>query len=84
MHVKPRASKSRVLGERAGELDVAVAAPPVDGEANAELRRTLARHFGLSQSKVAVVSGESSRHKLVRLYGLTLDAARARLTELAS
>jgi len=35
--VKPRASKSRILGVREGMLEVALAAPPVDGEANAEL-----------------------------------------------
>ena len=45
VRVKPRASKSRVLGTRDGVLEVAVAAPPVDGAANEELVRTLAEHY---------------------------------------
>ena len=66
MRVKPRASKSRVLGEKEGLLEVAVAAPPVDGAANDELVRTLADHFGVAKSTLEVVSGHASRLKTVR------------------
>ena len=79
VHVKPRAAKSRVLGVRGGALDVAVAAPPVDGAANDELVRTLARHFGLARGKVVVVTGETSRTKVVRLGGTEVEEARLRL-----
>src|ERR1051325_10583157 len=47
VRAKPRASRSRVVGCTEGALDVAIAAPPVDGAANDELMRTLAAHFGL-------------------------------------
>jgi uncharacterized protein (TIGR00251 family) len=67
VRVKPRASKSRVLGEKEGELEVAVAAPPVDGKANEELVRVLAAHFDVPKSAVAIARGESGRSKLVRL-----------------
>jgi uncharacterized protein YggU (UPF0235/DUF167 family) len=33
--VQPRASRTKVLGEHDGRLKIALAAPPVDGEANA-------------------------------------------------
>jgi uncharacterized protein (TIGR00251 family) len=66
VRVKPRASKSRVLGWKGDELEVAVAAPPVDGEANAELIRTLASHFALTKSDIEIISGKSGRSKLVR------------------
>ncbi len=69
--VKPRASRSRVIGEKLGFLEVAVAAPPVDGAANAELVATLARCFSLPKSRVTVVSGETSRVKRVSLRGVT-------------
>jgi uncharacterized protein (TIGR00251 family) len=59
-----------VLGFREGTLEVAVAAPPVDGAANAELVRVLARHLGLPRSAVCIVSGASGRSKLVALAGL--------------
>lgn len=83
VHVKPRASKSRVIGMRGDALDVAVAAPPVDGEANAELVRTLARHFGIAQSRVEIVSGVSGRNKVVRLSGVEDEEVRARLAPAA-
>jgi uncharacterized protein len=79
VHVKPRASRSRVVGLRAGALDVAVAAPPVEGEANAELCRTLGRYFGIVPSKIAVVSGAAGRRKVVRLCGVGVDEVRARI-----
>lgn len=67
VRVKPRASKSRVLGEREGELEVAVAAPPVDGKANEELVRVLADYFEVPKSSVQIARGEGGRSKLVRL-----------------
>ena len=71
VHAKPRSSKSRVLGVREGVLDVAIAAPPVDGAANDELVRTIAAHFGIPRRRVRLVSGESSKHKRVHLAGLS-------------
>jgi uncharacterized protein len=71
VRVKPRASKSRVLGPREGALEVAVAAPPVAGEANFELIRTLAAALGLGKSALEIVSGDGSRSKLVAIAGLT-------------
>ncbi|HMJ14208.1 MAG TPA: DUF167 domain-containing protein [Polyangiaceae bacterium] len=71
VRVTPRASRSRVLGVREGVLAVAVAAPPVDGAANSELVRTLARHFEIPQSQVSIVAGGSGRSKLVRVARLS-------------
>ena len=67
VRVKPRASKSRVLGQKGEALEVAVAAPPVDGAANAELVRTLAEHYGVPKRAVEILTGESARMKLVRI-----------------
>lgn len=83
VRVKPRASRSRVLGIREGALEVAVAAPPVDGAANVELLRTLADHFGLPRSQVRILSGEAGKRKRVRLSGTRLEQIAARLTELS-
>jgi uncharacterized protein len=79
--VKPRASKSRILGLREGALEVAVAAPPVDGEANSELIRTLARALGCAKSALEIVSGDGSRSKLVSITGLTDAELRAKLSQ---
>ena len=79
VHVKPRASKSRVLGAREGALDVAVAAPPVDGEANTELLRTLSKQLGLGRRAVRIVSGATGRSKRVSVEGLAAAELRERL-----
>jgi len=71
VRVKPRASKSRILGVREGMLEVALAAPPVDGQANSELIRTLAVALGCAKSLIEIVSGAASRSKLVAFAGLT-------------
>src|SRR5262245_26144580 len=77
--VKPRASKSRVLGPKEGMLEVSVAAPPVDGEANAELVKTLAQALGLGRTSIEIVSGASGRSKLLLLRGLSEAELYARL-----
>ncbi|MEO7038097.1 MAG: DUF167 domain-containing protein [Polyangiaceae bacterium] len=82
VRVKPRASKSRVLGVREGALEVAVAAPPLDGEANSELIRTLAAALGTAKSAIEIISGEGSRSKLVAISGLTEAELRAKLDQL--
>ncbi len=74
---KPRASRSAVLGVREGRLEVALAAPPVDGSANTELVRTLASHFGIARSQVQLIAGQAGRTKRVLIRGLSAAAAAA-------
>jgi uncharacterized protein (TIGR00251 family) len=76
---KPRASKSRVVGIRDGRLEVALAAPPVDGEANQELVRTLADYFGVPRRNVELTAGEGGRAKRVRIAGVDEAAVLARI-----
>jgi uncharacterized protein len=79
VRVKPKASRSRILGERDGALEVSLAAPPVDGEANAELVRTLSRELRVPRSSVELVSGRTARTKLVCMHGIGLAELKQRL-----
>jgi len=79
VEVKVRASQSRVLGIKADRLSVALAAPPVDGAANAALIETLAEHFDLPRRQVQLIAGERSRRKVVELTGLSKSALLARI-----
>ena len=81
VRVKPRASKSRILAVRDGVLEVAVAAPPVDGEANSELIRTLAQGLDCGKTAIEIVSGAGSRSKLVAIAGLDLAQLVAKLSQ---
>ena len=67
VQVVPRSSRSEVVGAHNGSLKVRVAAPPVDGSANDELIRVIAKTFKVSRSAVSIVSGQSSRLKHIRI-----------------
>ena len=69
VRVVPRASRSEVVGEHDGALRVRIAAPPVDGAANDELVRLLARAFGVPRSAIAITSGHAAKLKIVRVAG---------------
>lgn len=75
VRAKPRAGRSRVVGEKEGELEVALAAPPVDGAANIELCKFVARCLGVAKSRVRFERGETSRHKVLRVTECSLQAA---------
>ncbi len=79
VHARPRARESGVAGTREGALVVRLAAPPVDGAANAELVVTLASALGVAKRDVELVRGEGSRAKLVEVRGLGAEEVRARL-----
>jgi hypothetical protein len=67
----PNARRSGVVGVGGdGHLRVRVAAPAVDGKANDELRRVVARLFGVRESAVTIVRGEQSRTKQLRVVGV--------------
>ncbi len=55
----------RIDGVRDGDLAVRVAAPPVDGAANAALLRLLSRELDLPGGALRVVGGDRSRRKLI-------------------
>jgi hypothetical protein len=78
--VKPRASKSRLLGVREGAVQVAVAAPAVEGRANEELIRFLARQLAIPRSDLTIAAGAGGRKKLLRVRGLSESELRARLS----
>ncbi|MBV9925626.1 MAG: YggU family protein [Acidobacteria bacterium] len=69
VRVAPRAGRTAAAGEHGGALKVRVAAPPVEGAANAELVRFLAKQFGVPASAVEVVGGRASKSKVVRAAG---------------
>jgi len=73
LQIQPRASRSEVVGPHGGAIKLRLAAPPVDGEANEELIRFLARTLRVPKSAVEIVSGSTGKKKRVRVVGV--DAA---------
>ena len=71
LHVQPGAKRSEFAGTHGDALKIRLAAPPVEGKANAELIRFLAEAFGVPQRNVVLVRGETSRAKVVRVIAPT-------------
>lgn len=79
VHVRPRSSRSVILGVREGALDVALTSPPVEGAANAELVALLARALGLRRNDITIAAGASGRSKVIDVFGVNASQARERL-----
>jgi uncharacterized protein len=79
IRAKPRASKSRVVRAEGLSLEVALAAPPVDGAANDALLELLADALSVRRSALQLVLGQASKHKVVEVTGLSADEITARL-----
>ena len=71
--VVPRASKSEIVGELDGALKIRIAAPPVDGAANAELIKLLAKTFEVSKSEIEITSGQTSKTKQIKITNKTRE-----------
>lgn len=71
VRVQPRAARSEVVGEHNGALKLRLHAPPVDGKANEECRRLIAKLVGVSPSEVEIISGQSSKDKVIAVRRVT-------------
>jgi len=80
LRVKPRSSRSKVLGVQDGVLIVAVKAAPVAGRANDELLGLLARRLKIRRSDITITAGAAGRRKIVDCRGLTLRELQERLS----
>jgi uncharacterized protein (TIGR00251 family) len=65
--VQPRAKRREAVPDGSGGLTVRVPAAPEHGRANDEVREVVAEHFGVAASRVRIVRGQRSRHKLVAI-----------------
>jgi uncharacterized protein (TIGR00251 family) len=66
-------SRTEIVGEHDGALRVRLKAAPVDGAANEELVRILAKAFNVPRTAVQIVSGHSSKRKVVSIGGTGAD-----------
>lgn len=79
VRVKPRASGTRIAGERGGRLLVDVSAPPVEDRANDAVCRLIAKTLGIAGGRVTIAGGARARDKLVRIDGVGSAEVTARL-----
>ncbi|HJU65847.1 MAG TPA: DUF167 domain-containing protein [Gemmatimonadaceae bacterium] len=77
VRVQPRSSRNAIDGVHAGALKVRLTAPPVNGAANEALVELLARHLRVASGSVHIVSGGTSRTKLVDIEGVEPEQVRS-------
>jgi uncharacterized protein (TIGR00251 family) len=77
IYVQPRASRTMLAGTHDGCVKIRLAAPPVDGAANAALLEFVAQRLGIAKSSVRIVAGQSSRRKVVEIEGISRAAVLA-------
>ena len=73
VRIQPRASKNEIIRREGGGLKIRLTAPPVDGAANEALVRFLSGELGVARSRVEIVSGHTSRDKIIRIDGLSSE-----------
>ena len=78
--LQPRASANEIGDALGDELRIKVTAPPVDAAANEALVKLLAQQLHCPRNRVDLVRGHTSRHKTVKLYGLTAEDVVAKLS----
>lgn len=76
LHIQPGARKTEIAGEHGDALKIRLAAPPVDGKANAALLEFIADRLGVAKSAVTLKSGQTSRRKVVEVKGISVDQLR--------
>ena len=79
VHAQPKASSTECVGIHGDAIKIRVAAPPVDGAANDELIRFLARQLSIPYTSVRIHSGAGGRHKRIFIKGVNAQLVMARL-----
>jgi uncharacterized protein (TIGR00251 family) len=69
--VEPRSSKSEIVGSYGDGIKVKLTSPPVEGKANKELLEVLSKELNVRKKDIEIISGHSSKNKVVRIAGLS-------------
>ena len=80
--VQPRASVNAIGQTLGDELRIKVTAPPVDAAANEAVVRLLAKVLGCQRNAVQILRGQTSRHKIIKLHGLSAAAILEKLARI--
>ena len=69
--IVPGSSKDKIIGIYNNALKIAIAAPPVEGKANKKCIAYLAKYFEIAKSKIEIISGQTSKNKLIKIYDIS-------------
>lgn len=69
--IVPGSSKNKIVGVYNDALKISIAAPPVEGKANKKCIAYLAKYFDVAKSKIEIISGQTSKNKLIKIYDIS-------------
>lgn len=67
VHIIPNAHQNEIVGWIEGALKIRIAAPPIEGKANEELKKFLAKTFDLAPSEIEIEKGMTGKRKRINL-----------------
>ena len=70
LKVKAGAKKSELTKTETGELQLKIAAPPIDGKANEAIIEFLAKHYKVPKRAVTILSGHTTPFKKIEIDGI--------------
>ncbi|NOY52453.1 MAG: YggU family protein [Deltaproteobacteria bacterium] len=73
VRIQPGASRDQVVGVAEAVLRLRITAPPVEGAANRQCIKFLAKKLRIAKSKITLLKGEHSRVKVLRINGISSD-----------
>ena len=77
--VTPNAGRNEISGFKDGVLQVRIAAPPEKGKANKERTDFISRTLGVSKSSLSIFKGQTGRHKVIAIEGVSREELIKRL-----
>ena len=69
--IVPGSSKNKIIGAYNDALKITITAPPVEGKANKKCIAYLAKYFDVVKSKIKIISGQTSKNKLIKIYDIS-------------
>ena len=69
--IVPGSSQDKIIGIYNDALKIAIAAPPVEGKANKKCIAYLAKYLDVVKSKIEIISGQTSKNKLIKIYDIS-------------
>jgi uncharacterized protein (TIGR00251 family) len=79
VYIQPRAAKTELAGVHGDSIKIRIAAPPVENAANYALIEFIAERLGIAKRRVRVVSGATSRKKVLEIDDVSADRITAAL-----
>ena len=69
--IVPGSSKNKIVGVHNNAIKITITVPPVEGKANKKCIAYLAKYFDVAKSKIKIISGQTSKNKLIKIYDIS-------------